>query len=247
MSLRLWRHWRTPGDVLRHLRWTQADARRLAFYRDLIAPSDLVFDVGANLGTHSKVFRAHGARVVAFEPQRRCARFLADAFRGDPGFTLVQSGLSHTATAGILHQGASSVLATVDADWMARMNAGGRFAHHWDRQESITLTTLDACLAEFGTPAFIKIDVEGHEWAVVQGLSQPVNLLALEFATESLDNIRRCIRHLDALAPFTYRLSPTDTLRFETEGWCPGGEMMARLTRITKNDPLAWGDVYVRR
>ncbi|MBP8273948.1 MAG: hypothetical protein KAY59_05920, partial [Acidobacteria bacterium] len=61
-------------DRVRDVRQRRANARRAAFYRPFISPSDLVFDVGANLGTHSMCFRALGARVVAFEPQPHCAQ-----------------------------------------------------------------------------------------------------------------------------------------------------------------------------
>ena len=247
MPLRSWRHWRRPGDILTHLRWSDADARRLAFYRHLIRPSDLVFDVGANMGNRSKVFRAIGARVVAFEPQSACAQFLATAFSGDPGFTLVRAGLSRVAREALLHLSPSHPLSTVDPAWMDRMNHGGRFAHAWSGTERVTLTTLDACIAQFGLPAFIKIDVEGHEWAVVEGLSHPVELVSLEFASESLDSIYTCIDHLDALAGYDYRLSLGDSMQFEATDWRGGSGIKALLTRLALRDPLVWGDLYARR
>jgi hypothetical protein len=80
-------------DRVRDVRQRRANARRAAFYRPFISPSDLVFDVGANLGTHSVCFRALGARVVAFEPQPHCAQVLAATFAGDARVTLVQAAV----------------------------------------------------------------------------------------------------------------------------------------------------------
>ena len=38
-------------------------------YRQFINPGELVFDIGANTGSRSKVFMGLGARVVAVEPR----------------------------------------------------------------------------------------------------------------------------------------------------------------------------------
>jgi hypothetical protein len=92
--LRFWRHLKYHRDIIKHLRWSRMDALRLDFYKTFIAPTDLVFDVGANMGNRSKIFRAIGARVVAYEPQSHCATFLRAAFNGDDRFTLVQAALS---------------------------------------------------------------------------------------------------------------------------------------------------------
>ena len=39
---------------------------------------------------------------------------------------------------------------------------------------------------EFGKPAFCKIDVEGYEYKVIKGLSEPLNTVSFEF-TPSVD------------------------------------------------------------
>lgn len=221
--------------------------RRLAFFRKLIGAPDLVFDVGANVGTASRLFRTLGARVVAFEPSAECARALAKAFAHDPGFTHVQSALSDREGEALLHVGESSVLSTIDEEWMARMNAGGRFAGQWDHTESITLTTLDRALEQHGVPSFIKIDVEGHEHRVVAGLSHPIALISLEFASESLASTIRCIEHLEALAKYEYQLSLGTSSAFESRHWCDASQLRVRLKRAVRRDPLAWGDLYARQ
>ena len=70
------------------------DARRQrALYRTFVAAGDLVFDVGANLGDRSAVFRSIGARVVAVEPQRPCVERLRSRF-GPDEVTVVECGLA---------------------------------------------------------------------------------------------------------------------------------------------------------
>lgn len=244
---KFWRHLNYHREIIKHLRWRKADAQRFAFYQSLINPTDLVFDVGANMGNRSKIFRSIGARVVAFEPQSHCARFLAAAFSGDPGFTLIQAALSNTEGESVMHLSEAHVLSTLDTEWMDRMNNGGRFANQWDKTEQVRLTTLDKSIERFGQPAFIKIDVEGHEFNVVKGLSHPVQLLSMEFASESLDSINQCVDHLDTLAKYEYRLSFGESMQFDGPAWSDGTEIKARLERSKEQDPLVWGDIYARR
>lgn len=243
---RFWRHLNYHREIIKHLRWTKADDRRLKFYKSLINPSDLVFDVGANMGNRSKIFRAIGARVVAFEPQSYCAKFLAAAFSGDPSFTLVQAALSNEEGELTMHLSRAHVLSTLDTEWMDRMNQGGRFANQWDRTEQVRVTTLDKSIEKFGMPAFIKIDVEGHEYNVVRGLSQPVKLLSLEFASESLDSIFKCIDQLDSLAPYEFRLSMGESMHFQGSSWSGASLIKRMLEEARERDPLVWGDIYAR-
>lgn len=244
---KFWRHLNYHREIIKHLRWTKADAKRFAFYRSLIAPSDLVFDVGANMGNRSKIFCAIGAKVVAFEPQSHCARFLAAAFSDNPDFALIQAALSNTEGESVMHLSEAHVLSTLNTEWMDRMNKEGRFANQWNKTEQVKLTTLDKSIERFGIPAFIKIDVEGHEFNVVKGLSHPIRLLSMEFASESLDSINMCVDHLDTLAQYEYRLSFGESMRFDNPSWSSGAEIKAQMESAKARDSLVWGDIYAKR
>lgn len=244
---RFWRHLAYHRQIIKHVRWTAADERRLQFYSRLFGAGELVFDVGANMGNRSKIFRTAGARVIAFEPQSYCARFLEAAFRNDPDFQLVQEGLSHREGNATMQLSDMHVLSSIDPDWIKNMKDGGRFSDtRWDRSETVHVMTLDQCIERFGLPAFVKIDVEGHELNVIQGLSQPVSMLSMEFASESIDNICKCTNHLDGLGTHRYRLSFGESMEFEGTDWCSGNEARDILHSAVTNDPLAWGDLYAK-
>jgi len=245
---RFWRHLRYHRQIIKHIRWTRADEARLEFYANLIAPETLVFDIGANMGNRSKIFRELGARVVAFEPQSYCADFLAAAFSGDSEFILDRSALSDAEGETLMYLGEAHTLSTIDTEWISRMADGGRFTtHQWNNSETVHVTTLDNAIREYGLPDFMKIDVEGHEYNVLKGLNQPVAALSLEFASESLDNIHNCIDHMEALTPYEYRLSLAETMEFDGTTWIGAAGIKSHLTAAVKLDPLVWGDIYARR
>src|SRR5262245_12044409 len=50
------------------------------FYSQFIAPGNLCYDVGANVGDRTDIFRKLGARVIAIEPQTACLEVLRQRF-----------------------------------------------------------------------------------------------------------------------------------------------------------------------
>lgn len=52
------------------LQCNSEENNQINFYKQFIQPKDLVFDVGANVGSRVKLFLNIGAKVVAFEPQK---------------------------------------------------------------------------------------------------------------------------------------------------------------------------------
>ena len=245
---RFWRHLHYHKQIIKHLRWTKADADRIAFYRALISPVGLVFDVGANMGNRSKIFRELGTRVIAFELQSYCAKFLAVAFSGDQDFTLTRMALSDKEGDMEMHLGEAHTLSTLDTDWISKMKNGGRFSsHNWNETETVQVTTLDKAIVKYGLPEFIKVDVEGHELGVLRGLSIPVDLLSLEFASESLDSAYKCIDHLEKLANYEYRISLGESMQFEESAWTDNLAIKNLLEMSRERDPLMWGDIYARK
>ena len=66
-------------DVSRQKLWEETSA----FYSRLVKPRDLCFDVGANIGSKTKIFLELGARVVCIEPQPNCVDVLKETYQND--------------------------------------------------------------------------------------------------------------------------------------------------------------------
>lgn len=151
------------------------------FYRGLLAPGDLVFDIGAHVGNRARAMRRAGARVVAIEPQAPFSGFLRRTLPRD--ITVLEVAVGRES--GEMTLAISSrhpTVSTLSRDFVGAGKTAAGFEHVvWDRNQTVQVVTLDDLIARFGAPRYVKIDVEGAEDAVLAGLSHPVPLISVEY------------------------------------------------------------------
>jgi FkbM family methyltransferase len=226
--------------------WTAADEAMRAFYSGFVREGDRVFDVGANVGNRTKVFLRLGARVVAVEPQPECADLLAEAFRGEPRLTIVREALGRSPGSAEMKLSDTTTISSLSPGWIEAVRGSGRFAQfQWDRTVTVPVTTLDRLIEREGRPAFMKIDVEGYEREVLEGLSAPVDALSFEFTPEWLESAFACVAHLEGLGMRRFNLSLGESLRLESPAWLGAAELRSRLSSM-RGDRSVFGDVYAR-
>lgn len=234
---------RRPPAALR-----REQKRRLrAFYSGFVSPGHLCFDVGANRGNRTRVFRALGARVVAIEPQARCARFLKFAYCLDPRVKVREVALGAEAGEAELMIATTSTVSSMAPDWVEAVSDSGRFEEvSWKRRRLVKVTTLDDLIRIFGVPRFVKIDVEGHELEVLRGLSSAVPYLSFEFTPECGAAADACIDRLCDLGMGLFNYSFGESMQLVSEVWVGAAEMKDALARFSAAEPMGFGDVYAQ-
>jgi FkbM family methyltransferase len=151
------------------------------FYRGLLRNGDLAFDIGAHVGTRARAMRAAGARVVALEPQSPFAGFLRLTLPRDIRFLDAAAGPAE-ATAEMAVSSRHPTVSSLRTGFAAEVGVKPGFEHvRWDSVQRVAVTTLDKLIAQEGKPRYIKIDVEGFELDVLAGLSQPVEVISVEY------------------------------------------------------------------
>jgi FkbM family methyltransferase len=226
--------------------WTTHDQEMMEFYSTFISRNALCFDVGANIGNRVKSFLKLHANVIAIEPQKDCVRILKAVFGNNRSLTIVQKALGEAEGEAEIMICNPNTISSISKEWIVSVSKSGRFAeYHWDKKQIVPMTTLDKLIEQYGIPSFIKIDVEGFEFQVVRGLSQPVKVLSLEFTPEFIESMFKCIEHLQRLGDIRLNYSMGETMHLVLEKWVTPQEMVSILSDFRGNNRI-FGDVYVQ-
>lgn len=222
------------------------DAAMDKLYAGFVKSGDLAFDIGSHVGDRIGAFRRCGARVVALEPQPDCARVVREIYRGDTNVTLVESACGPKPGKLTLHiNSANPTVTTASTDFVkAADGAGGWEGQKWDRAIEVPVTTLDALIAAYGKPAFVKIDVEGFEADVLTGLSQPLAAMSFEFTTIQRDVAYACLDRIGEIGAYEFDLALGESQKFELGTWVSAAEMRKFIAALPHEANS--GDVYAR-
>ena len=219
--------------------WIADRNKEVEFFRRLLAgfrAGDLIFDIGANYGAKTDVFLRLGARVVSVDPDETNieilkGKFLTNRIIPKP---VVLEGKAVSDRVGQMTMwvdAPGSALNTLNPKWADTLrNDETRFGRrlNFTQERIVETTTLDYLIARHGRPSYIKIDVEGHELAVLRGLRQPVPCLSFEvnlpdFREESLECVR-LLNELNSDGQFNYAIDCRKGLGVER--WLPAGKFL---------------------
>jgi FkbM family methyltransferase len=242
---------RMARAVLRSLRIYYGDSKRAQamdhFYRRFIRPGDLVFDIGAHVGDRIAAFQRLGARIVAAEPQPTMFRVLKLIYGRAGDVVLVPAAVGRApGTIKLMINVDNPTISTASTEFVrAAHGARGWEEEAWTKSISVPLTTLDALIAEHGTPSFIKIDVEGFEAQVLAGLTRPVAALSFEFTTIQRNVAQDCIARCRALGFSRFNAALGESQTFVHGEWI-GDEALTRWLAALPHEANS-GDIYATR
>jgi hypothetical protein len=143
-----------------------------------------------------------------------------------------------------MYVSSASTISSLSPEWIDAVQASGRFGdENWEKQQPVEMQTLDSLIAQFGRPAFAKIDVEGFEDQVLSGLSTPIPAMSFEFTPEYIDSTYRSIDRLNSLGVARFQLSLGESLEYVAAEWCNADGMKQLLAKAPAE---SFGDVYAR-
>lgn len=222
----------------------QRRMRRL--YGGFVQRGDVVFDIGAHAGNRARAFAALGCRLVLVEPQPDFARVLRTAFSKSRRVRVVEAAVSDVPgriTLSISDR--TPTVTTVAASWREARSREPDFADvRWNRTLEVEATTMDALIAQYGLPTFVKIDVEGAETAVLAGLTHMVPALSFEYLPRALDHATACARRLSGLGTYRFNWSRGESYRLMERRWLTLEELIEKLPALA--DRQQQGDVFAQ-
>ncbi len=149
----------------------------------------VVLDVGANVGEWALAMNNASPRatVYAFEPGAESFAVLANRFVGYSSVHVVNSAVSNSVGTALLWSDRSgSALSSLSKRQMEH------FGVEFEHSEPVQVVTLDSWRQEANVdPIILKIDVEGHEMAVLEGartVIESVVVVQFEFGGCNIDS-----------------------------------------------------------
>lgn len=195
----------------------------------------LCFDIGAHIGTHTETMLELGAsQVVAVEPLPWEAAKIAD----DPRLELLAgTAVSDVGGKGMIQVGRETYVSSLEPSYPLRVQQHAVYDYIGGLE--VERVTLDWLIARYGLPGFVKIDVEGHELAVLNGLNVPLRALSFEVHDFDREKAERCLDRLQCIAfdrthcRYDFFYSPRED--YTVEPWTPRMEL------------AIFGDIYAIR
>ena len=220
--------------------------RMTRFYAQFIRPGDLCFDIGAHVGSRVHVWSRLGARIVAVEPQPACLRVLRRWYGNRANVRLVGRALA--AAPGrqrMLISRRTPTVTTLSREWASAVKRKQSFAGvHWDTEIDVPVTTLDSLIEQYGEPVFCKIDVEGYEHEVLQGLTRPLRCLSYEYIPGAVEFALVCLDRIQSLGEYEFNASSGESMAFEFPAWVNAAQAAVWLQARPVDDLP--GDMYAR-
>lgn len=198
----------------------------------------LCFDIGAHHGETAQRFLDLGAgSVVSVEACWQNHLVLATRFADDTRVVPMHAAASdEQGIKAISRSKDQSGLSTMHPSAWAELYPGIRF----ERPEIVPSITLATLGDRFGRPHLLKVDVEGHEFAVLKGMDFRPSFITFEFHRTFIDIAIACVELLIERG-FTvgeiYASEPDWTQR--------PGVNLGEILRELQTAPPEWGNISV--
>jgi FkbM family methyltransferase len=214
------------------------------FYSQFIGVNKLFFDIGANIGFKTGVFRSLDVNVVTVEPQKKCFEILLKKFGKDHRIKLVNKGISdHRGELKIKISSSTSLISTFSDKWQK----DGRFNDFvYDGEQTVDVITFDDLVSSYGVPDFAKIDVEGYEYEVISGLTKKIPCISFEFTSEFFADSIKILNHFSSLGFTEFNYGQGEKMKLIYTKWISKADLVRDINSQIESDKNLWGDIYAR-
>jgi FkbM family methyltransferase len=190
----------------------------MELFRELVRPGDIVLDVGANIGHVSLYFGTlvgDRGKVYAFEPGQNNLPYLARNIAQAGNITIVPHALGSTAEVRSFHlenlTGQNNSF--LSEFWMLQGTARSHFMRVQTRSVPVQVLRGDEFLeANRIQPDFLKMDVEGFEYEVLQGFEKTLREVRPAMMVELQVHYEEIYQMLTSMGYLVFRADRTQVL-----------------------------------
>lgn len=175
--------------------------------------SKLIFDIGANVGSWTMSNINSADRFVTIEASPRTFERLKNNINNNKVQLLEYAVCNNNGQDITFYDAKCNTLSTINKEWLTAHTS--RF-HNYTKYNEIKCKTItiDSLIKTYGIPDLIKIDVEGGEYECISSLTQKVDMLCFEWASEVNNITIKCLDYLHTLGFTKFFIQAEDNYSF---------------------------------
>lgn len=203
----------------------------------------MFFDIGANIGNWSLANINNSIKIISIEAVPETFMKLKNNTCNNGNILCLNFAVCNSDKEYIdFYKCDYDTLSTLNKDWLASENS--RFYNY--KYNTITCKTIsiDKLIQEYGTPELIKIDVEGGEFECLSSLTQKVNNICFEWASETNDITFKCIDYLETLGYTEFSIQFEDNYTYRPSFYRDLNLIKEYLNKTTPKKE--WGMIWVK-
>jgi FkbM family methyltransferase len=175
----------------------------------------MYFDIGSNIGNWSLANINNCDKIICIEASPKVFNRLSNFVKNDKIILLNYAVCNNNGNDIVFYQAEADTLSTINKEWL--VDSKSRFYRQPYTEIVCKTITIDNLINKYGLPDLIKIDVEGGEYECISSLTQKVNLLCFEWASETNDITVKCLDYLFDLGFTQYYLQYEDCYTFRPQ------------------------------
>lgn len=163
-----------------------------------LSKQNLIFDIGAHHGlfTDKCLNEFPEAKLIVVEANQNLYNILQQKYSDNKRVVVLNYLASDQVGIEDFYICDADQISTASVDWVEK----SRFSNHnWHTITKQKTVTIDSLIKIFGNPTLVKIDVEGYELKVLQGLTKKVGEICFEWAEEEYEKINLSCKYLETL------------------------------------------------
>ena len=204
----------------------------------------MYFDIGANVGKWSVSNLNNCDKVISVEASPNTFCRLFENVKNYSKIVPLNYAVCNSNDEFItFYESSCDTLSTINKEWL--VSEKSRFYNQTQIREIKCKTiSIDKLIEIYGVPELIKIDVEGGEFETISSLTQKVNNLCFEWASETNKITFNCIDYLQNLGFKEFSIQYEDAYIYRPNIYTDSEKIKELLNKTTpKNE---WGMIWAK-
>lgn len=206
----------------------------------------LIFDIGSNRGifTDECLKKYNDCKIISLEANANLTKFLKEKYKNNLNVIVLNNIASKKNNEEVnFYISNADTISTASLDWINKSRFSNNYL--WHKPIKILSKSLDNLISYHGSPDLIKIDVEGYEYEVIQGLTKKQNKICFEWAEEEYEKINLTCNYLQNLGYAEFGYIFGDEPLKEPDSYSTWQECsLHKIINVERKDK--WGMIWVK-